>query len=95
MKKIIIAIALAFAMLFSCVGYAGTAKADETNEIMYSGTIGTINWSIDDAGVLLIEGTGDIPDYSSSNRAPWSTYGNMITHARIADGITSIGSLAF
>ncbi len=95
MKKIIIAIALIFTMLFSCVGYAGTAKADETNEIKYSGTIGTINWSIDDAGVLLIEGTGDIPDYSSSNRAPWSTYGNMITHARIADGITSIGSLAF
>ena len=95
MKKIIIAIALTFAMLFSCVGYAGTAKAEEPAGIKYSGTIGTINWSIDDAGVLLIEGTGDIPDYSSSNRAPWSTYGNMITHARIADGITSIGSLAF
>ncbi len=43
---------------------------------------------------LTISGTGDMANYSYSNR-PWETYEDKITTVVIADGVTSIGAYAF
>lgn len=44
-------------------------------------------------GVLTISGTGAMPDYSTSNKAPWS--GKSFTSVVIKEGVTSIGKYAF
>ncbi len=50
-------------------------------------------WSLDDQGLLVIEGHGKMP--SMSYGAPWRSYWKDICHASISDRVTSIGKLAF
>lgn len=47
-----------------------------------------------DTYTLTIDGTGDMPDYSSTN-TPWQPYKSKITNIVIKDGITSIGADSF
>ncbi|MCC8072634.1 MAG: leucine-rich repeat domain-containing protein, partial [Clostridiales bacterium] len=63
----------------------------------YSGTCGdNLTWSLDtDTGVLTIDGSGDMTDYSSSKSIPWYSYRTSITDVELLSGITSIGSYAF
>ena len=49
-----------------------------------------ITWTLDDQGVLTIEGTGAMNDYSDS---PWTNL--TLTKAVIKDGVTGIGAYAF
>ncbi len=62
----------------------------------YSGTCGdNLTWSLDiDTGVLIIDGNGDIPDYSARS-APWYTYKDYITSVIVSDDVESIGKFAF
>ena len=64
---------------------------------MASGTCGTnATWNLDEStGVLTIIGTGEMSNYTSSEKAPW--YGNRsnIKSVIILNGITSIGDYAF
>ena len=69
--------------LLSCVGAMAAS----------SGTCGdNITWSLDDAGVLTLTGTGNMTDYAYSDRSPW---GEAVKSVNIAEGITSIGAYAF
>ena len=52
------------------------------------------SWSLED-GVLTISGTGEMPDYSTSNLPPWYNSRTSITKIVIKDGITRIGNFAF
>lgn len=54
-----------------------------------------ITWSINDEGVLTVSGSGRMPDYSTSDQAPWYSKRREITSAVIGNGITHIGSYAF
>ena len=74
------------------------------NATQYSGTCGAedygrnLTWSLDtETGVLKIEGTGAMKNYSSSAswNAPWNKYSSNIKTAKIYDGVTSIGGYAF
>ncbi|MBQ8766647.1 MAG: leucine-rich repeat domain-containing protein [Clostridia bacterium] len=58
-----------------------------------SGTCGdNLTWMFDEAtGVLTIEGTGEMIDYSP----PWYDYKSEIIEVNILDGVTSIGISAF
>ncbi len=57
-----------------------------------SGTCGdNIKWTVDDQGVLTIEGTGEMEDFS--DESPW-VYANP-SKAVIGEGITTIGMKAF
>ena len=64
-----------------------------------SGTCGkNLTWALDDDGVLTIEGTGDMYDYSPTfedyhNFAPW--FWNKVVYVIIREGVNSIGSYAF
>ena len=60
-----------------------------------SGTCGeTMSWSLEN-DVLYITGTGPMADFSRSSVAPWETRKSSIKTIVMADGITSIGRLAF
>ncbi len=55
-------------------------------------------WSFDDdTGVLTIEGSGSMTNYSlqSYDRAPWYSLSDSIASVSLPDGLTTIGSFAF
>ncbi|MCC8073967.1 MAG: leucine-rich repeat domain-containing protein, partial [Clostridiales bacterium] len=62
----------------------------------YSGTCGdNLTWSLDtDTGVLTIDGSGAMTNYSSSS-APWYECRTSITDIELSSELTSIGNYAF
>ena len=67
--------------------FSGQIKA------LSSGTCGdNLTWKLDE-GVLAIEGTGAMPDFTSESPAPWASI--SFTTAVIGEGVTTIGELAF
>ena len=64
--------------------------------IIASGTCGdNLIWKYHDGNELVIEGTGEMYNYSNNSVAPWSSYRSSIKSINIKDGVTSIGSWAF
>ena len=82
-----------------------TPTPEEPSGIKDSGSCGdTATWELDNAGTLTISGSGDMANYSETNRAPWyteyvepflNTDTGVITNVVIGEGITSIGDYAF
>ncbi len=60
-----------------------------------TGTIGELSWTLYTDGVLEITGEGAMPDYNSSDSAPWYNYRSFIKSVRIGNGVMHIGSYAF
>ena len=61
-----------------------------------TGTCGEkLTWVLTSDGVLTINGTGDMFDYSSVSSTPWYSYRSRITSLVVSEGVTSIGSNAF
>ena len=58
------------------------------------GTAGPLTWSISNS-TLTISGSGAMPDYSLSLRAPWYDYRYAITTVIVGDSVTTIGNYAF
>ena len=59
------------------------------------GTCGENNmWLITEGGKLIISGTGNMKNYSSTNQ-PWHSYKDIITAIEVEEGITNISSYAF
>ena len=79
---------------FYAIEYTDDAQTVSTTIIGQCGDdlIYTLNL---ENGTLVIEGSGDMYDYSSSSYAPWYTYASTITSVTISDEATSIGSYAF
>ena len=80
---------LAIMMVLSIVPITASAAT-------YSGPCGeNLKWTYDTTTcVLTIFGTGDMADYSFSNR-PWEKYEDNIKEVVISNGVTSIGEYAF
>ena len=53
-----------------------------------------LTWSLDENGVLLISGTGDMWDFDTSN-PPWRDSSDQIRELQILPGVTGIGNFAF
>ena len=76
-------------------------------EVVASGTCGeNLTWTVDDAGVLTISGTGEMDDYGPSTETvfspevsysnqPWGAHRASITSIVIGAGVTGIGDYAF
>ncbi len=60
----------------------------------YSGKFGKMKWSLE-GGVLTVEGSKAMPDFSEQEPAPWYEHREEIRHINIDDRITSIGALSF
>ena len=61
-----------------------------------SGTCGTnISWTLDDSGLLTIQGSGAMPDYESINDAPWYSYRKKVKSISFSSSITHISQNAF
>lgn len=64
--------------------------------IIKQGSCGeNLTWTLNDAGLLKISGTGKMKNYSSSKSVPWYEYIDQIKQVVIEKGITSIGNFAF
>ncbi len=60
------------------------------------GTCGTrLNWTLYADGELVISGTGDMTNWSSSSDAPWYSMREKIKSITVESGVTSIGKYAF
>lgn len=55
----------------------------------------TINWELNDAGVLTISGTGVMPDYDMTSQQPWYSKSSSIKSLVIKSGITQVGKYNF
>ncbi len=65
-------------------------------QVLDSGTCGdNATWTLNDAGVLTISGTGAMTDYSGEAYVPWNAYKSQITSVIIEEGITHMGRVAF
>jgi len=79
-----------FAALFLLSGTASAAEA------VSSGTCGDdVTWTFYDDGKLVIDGTGPMKDYASSNLTPWGQWRSAIKTLEVNDGVTSIGRNGF
>ena len=92
----------------TCNAYYNASKSGWTSSMraQYGGTVtwGTISqrgtcgtkaeWILDANGNLLIAGSGTMPNYSETSRAPWYDYRTSIKKVTLS-GITSIGAYAF
>ncbi len=54
-----------------------------------------VKWSLDENGLLTISGMGDMSDYRAARDVPWYNYILSIKTAKIENGVTSIGHIAF
>lgn len=85
MKKKTISLVLALLMVFSLLPVSAFAA-----NTVQSGKCGdNLTWTLDDAGVLTITGTGEM----TSN--PWSDYKDSIKSVIVGNGVTSICNDAF
>lgn len=95
MKKRTLSLILALLMVCSLMPVSAAADAPK------SGTCGdNLTWTLDDAGVLTISGTGDMYNYGADAEglvtdAPWTAYGEDVNSIVIESGVTSIGNSAF
>ncbi len=66
-----------------------------SDEIQSGDLSDTIKWKLDEYGLLVISGTGDMPDFTAQTEVPWHDYCEDIEYLHIENGITSIGNAAF
>ena len=72
-----------------------SSQGQSSTTSSYSGTCGpNARWTLN-SGTLIIEGAGDMTDYTSEEAVPWSSHRNSIRAIIIRDGITSVGDYAF
>lgn len=71
------------------------ADAPGANEVAQRGEAGSLQWTLTNAGTLTISGSGDIPDYTTDDPAPWKQYNDSISTIVIGTGVTRIGAYAF
>ena len=67
----------------------------KTKQVKSSGSCGSsLTYLIEDTK-LIIEGSGDMMDYSYDSSSPWHSLSTTFTIVELPPGITSIGSYAF
>ncbi len=96
MKKSILKISIIFAAMVLLTAMFSLAA---TAEIL-TGNCGAegdnVTYTLDtETGVLNINGTGTMTDFSSSSAVPWYSYRGDIKTVTVGNGVTSFGSWAF
>lgn len=83
--------------LFDVILGPATGELEEnTTCILAEGTIeGFGRWTLDEEGLLTIDGIGDMPDWDVDNAAPWEAERKLIRSVQISNSVTNIGQSAF
>lgn len=58
------------------------------------GSTGELHWELW-GGTLTVSGSGPMPDYTDANMPPWYDSAEAVNRIVVAEGVTSVGSLAF
>ena len=95
MKKIFLGAIVSLCMIVvACFAFsAGAAEVVDRGSCGKNGS--NLTWTLDDAGVLTISGSGDMKNFSLYSYVPWFSYGESITDVVIGDSVTTIGNYAF
>ncbi len=65
-------------------------------DLKRSGSCGeTLTWAYDDAGTLIVLGSGAMSDFLNKQAVPWYKFVAEITEVRLPEGLTGIGDYAF
>ncbi|MCR5664306.1 MAG: leucine-rich repeat protein [Oscillospiraceae bacterium] len=76
--------------------FTAAVPGEPDAELMeYSGTLGGASWTLNGEGLLMIKGTGTIPDYTQTQHPSFFSYRSMIKSIMVDSRITGIGSYAF
>lgn len=70
-------------------------KNDYPTTLNYNGTCGNFTWSLDHTGILRIDGSGAMENFTADTPAPWKDYAYAIETVSLTGGVTSIGDYAF
>ena len=80
-------------------GQTETTVEDEVLAVLPSIALGdcgkNLTWVLTEDGTLIVSGNGWMPDFGSSNTAPWHQYRTNIYKVVLETGVTSIGDYAF
>ncbi len=71
-----------------------TAEEGAFSEAVLTGPVGEgLNWAMDlETGVLTISGSGAVPDYESTQAAPWAACAPFIRSVTLEEGLTGLGT---
>lgn len=65
-------------------------------DILYSGICGdNVEFVLNKAGELTLQGSGKTYSYNSAKKAPWSEYSDLIRSVKVENGIESLGEQLF
>ena len=87
--------------LFDIILDSPTGELEEnTVPVLAEGSIeGFGSWTLDEDGLLIIDGIGDMPDWAqipeNGSEVPWVSYRKQIKEVHLSNGITRIGNRAF
>ena len=88
MRRLILILAMTSLLISLFAPFVSAAEA--------SGTCGgNLSWTLTEAGVLTISGTGEMSNYSELYTAPWYSHKAEIRMIVVEEGVTSIGNRAF
>ena len=88
-----ITIVVILSVIMSIGLFGVTASAEE---ITASGTCGdNLTWTLDNEGLLIISGSGEMKSYPIFIQQPWYDYRSSVKKVVIEEGVTSIGTYAF
>lgn len=87
---------LILALLF-CITLVAGVHASAYAETVASGTWESLNWTLDDDGLLIISGNGEMAGFYNTTdiTSTWRQYKNRIYEIIIENGVTTIGDSAF
>lgn len=93
----ILAFVLSVCMLLTAQPNLWSGVAARAAEVVQSGTLDNLTWSLDADGVMTISGNGAMTDFTTGNykNSPFYQYRSSMKKVVIEDGVTSIGSRAF
>ncbi len=94
MKKKFFALVMAFCMVLTSLPMSAHALEED---IVASGTDGSLTWTLTQSGVLTFSGTGPMVNHYTGDPIPWRADGlrESIVHVVLEEGVTSVGFGAF
>lgn len=72
-----------------------TSGADAVETVAEQGNDGSLSWTLTDKGTLTISGSGDMRNFTQTDRPKWEEKKLQINAVVVENGVTSIGNYAF